>query len=78
MTARHKLEVCVSNVELGSQEVCDRLAAAYPDVRVRRWGCLGMCHRCVHHPCVLLDDHEFLEAENADALWELVQAYLAK
>jgi uncharacterized protein YuzB (UPF0349 family) len=76
--AKHKVEVCVSNVDLGSGQVCQLVAEHFPDVRVKRWGCLGYCHRCVHVPYVLIDDKIYLEAETADELWEQVKRKLSE
>lgn len=78
MPAIKKVEVCVSNLELGSQEVWDRLAESHPEIRLRRWGCLGWCHRCIHGPAVLIDDTTYVEAEDADALYQKVLDYLAE
>ncbi|QSO51745.1 DUF1450 domain-containing protein [Alicyclobacillus curvatus] len=67
-----KLEVCVSNLELGSQEVWDKVKEAYPGVRLIRWGCMGYCHRCIHVPYVLLNDTEYIEADSAEELFHKV------
>ncbi|MCL6454099.1 MAG: DUF1450 domain-containing protein [Alicyclobacillus sp.] len=72
----HKLEVCVSNLDLGSQAVWDWVAEKYPNVRLRRWGCLGWCHRCIHGPAVLMDDDTYLEAPSAEELFARVESYL--
>lgn len=71
MTVR-KIEVCVSNLKLGSQFVWTQASALHPDIRLRRWGCLGHCHRCLHKPFVLLNDAEFVEAQDAAQLWTTV------
>lgn len=63
-----KLEVCISNLELGTQAVWDSVAARYPDIRLIRWGCLGYCHRCLHVPYVLLNDTEYIEADSVEEL----------
>jgi uncharacterized protein YuzB (UPF0349 family) len=76
--AKHKVEVCVSNVDLGSGLVCNLVKEHFPDVRIKRWGCLGYCHRCVHVPCVLIDDTVYVEAETAEELWEKVKSELSK
>lgn len=76
MTNVRKVEVCVSNLDLGSQFVWDQIATHFPEVRLRRWGCLGYCHRCIHHPYVLLDDTLYLEETSPEALWETVKAVL--
>lgn len=78
MTKARKVEVCVSNLELGAQFVWDQVAAHFPDVRLRRWGCLGYCHRCIHQPYVLIDDTIYLEAATPEALWEMVTTELNK
>lgn len=76
MSTAKKLEVCFSNLDLGSQDVRERVATEFPEIRLRRWGCLGWCHRCVHCPAVLMDDTEYLEADNADDLYQLVRNYI--
>jgi uncharacterized protein YuzB (UPF0349 family) len=68
-----KIEVCVSNLDKGSQYVWDQVQAHYPNIKLRRWGCLGYCQRCVHNPCVLIDDSLFLEAEDQELLWQKVK-----
>ncbi len=67
-----KLEVCISNLDLGSQEVWDQVKAAFPEVRLIRWGCMGYCHRCIRVPYVLLNDSEYLEAGSAEELFQIV------
>lgn len=76
MPAVQKLEVCVSNLELGSQEVWDRVKAQFPDIRLKRWGCLGYCHRCIHVPYVLLNDTEYIEAETPEELFQKVVDFI--
>lgn len=68
MDSVKKLEVCISNLELGTQQVWDEVAKAYPDVRLIRWGCMGYCHRCIRVPYVLLNDTEYVEAESVQEL----------
>jgi len=74
--AKRKIEVCVSNVDLGSGTVVARILAEFPDVKAKRWGCLGYCHRCVRNPFVLVDDTIFIEAANVDELYEKVRQEL--
>jgi len=71
-----KLEVCVSNLDLGSEAVWAAIQTEFPNVKLRRFGCLGYCHRCIHHPYVLLDNHEFIEADTTAELLNLVRSYL--
>lgn len=77
MVRPKKIEVCISNLDLGSEFVWNQVANTHPDIRLIRWGCLGLCHRCVHVPFVLLDDSESLEAANPDDLWEHVKLRLS-
>jgi uncharacterized protein YuzB (UPF0349 family) len=74
---KRKVEVCVSNLDLGAQIVWDHVTAHFPDVRLKRWGCLGYCHRCIHVPYVLIDDTLYIEAASAEELWEQVKEELA-
>lgn len=69
-----KLEVCISNLDVGSEYVWEQVAKQYPDIQLRRWACLGYCHRCIHVPYVLLDDAEYIEGTSAEDLWEKVKA----
>lgn len=73
-----KLEVCVSNLELGSQDVWALVATEFPEIRLKRWGCLGWCHRCIHCPAVLMNDTDYLEANTAEELHQLVLTYVAE
>jgi uncharacterized protein YuzB (UPF0349 family) len=74
---KRKMEYCVSNEERGSGEVAVLVQQQFPDVRVKRWGCLGYCHLCIHNPYVLIDDVDYLEAPTAAQLWEQVKAKLS-
>lgn len=76
MTEVAKIEVCVSNLKLGSKIVCDLIRETYPTIIVKQYACLGHCDRCIKVPYVLIDDHNFIEAENAQALWEKVKAFI--
>lgn len=71
-----KLEVCINNIDLGSGFVWDQTAQNYPEIRLRRWSCLGYCHRCIHAPYVLLNDTEYIEGTSAEDLWQKVQAFI--
>ncbi|KPV44994.1 DUF1450 domain-containing protein [Alicyclobacillus ferrooxydans] len=72
MESIKKLEVCISNLEVGTQMVWDRIGELFPDIRLIRWGCLGYCHRCIHVPYVLLNDTEYIEAQTVEELLEKV------
>ncbi|MCL6517498.1 DUF1450 domain-containing protein [Alicyclobacillus sp.] len=66
-----KVEICVSNLPLGTQRVWELIAERYPEVQLRRWACLGLCDLCVRRPFVLVDDREVLQAPSPEALWAL-------
>ncbi|WP_029422536.1 DUF1450 domain-containing protein [Alicyclobacillus macrosporangiidus] len=68
-----KIEVCVRNLPLGSQRVWEETKELFPQVQLRRWACLGLCHICVRKPFVLINDQEVLEAANAETLSEAVR-----
>lgn len=68
-----KLEVCISNLDLGAGFVWEQTATRFPDIRLRRWGCLGYCHRCLHVPYVLLNDTEYIEGTSPADLWSRVE-----
>ncbi|SFU97575.1 DUF1450 domain-containing protein [Alicyclobacillus macrosporangiidus] len=68
-----KIEVCVRNLPLGSQRVWEETAGRFPQVRLRRWACLGLCEICVRRPFVLINDQEVLQAQDAETLWEVVR-----
>lgn|GEM_PF-3907383 len=71
-----KIEVCVSNLALGSDEVCRKVQATFPNVTVHHWGCLGYCHVCFQQPAILIDDTTYLQGETAEELWEKVKEFL--
>lgn len=71
-----KVEVCVSNLSLGSDEVLRRVEQYFPEVKVYRWGCLGYCHLCFQKPAVLIDDETYIQGETPEDLWEQVKALL--
>lgn len=72
-----KVEYCVSNIDAAGQQVCDLVQREFPSVRVRRWACMGYCHRCIHVPFVLIDDVDYLEGESVEALWQAVKQEIA-
>lgn len=69
-----KIEVCISNLDLGSGYVWNRVAEHYPDIHLKRWNCMEYCHRCTHVPYVLLNDTEYIEGISAQELWEKVKS----
>ncbi len=71
-----KIEVCINNLLLGSEQVCQRIRASYPEIEIKQWNCLGHCDRCIRVPYVVIDDNHYLEAEDPAALWQQVQAYI--
>ncbi len=72
-----KVEYCVSNIDAAGQQVCDLVHAEFPNVRVRRWACMGYCHRCIHVPFVLIDDMDYVEGDSVEELWESVKREIA-
>jgi uncharacterized protein YuzB (UPF0349 family) len=71
-----KIEYCISNLDLGTQVVLDAIAQSFPDIKIRQWGCLGHCHRCIRVPYVLIDDTEYIESPSAKELWEKVRQHV--
>jgi uncharacterized protein YuzB (UPF0349 family) len=71
-----KVEVCISNLRLGTKLVCDHVCEMFPSIKVNRWACLGHCDRCIKVPYVLIDDHVYIEADDPQTLWIKVKTYI--
>ncbi len=76
MAGVSKIEVCINNLKLGSKLVYNQIRDTYPSIELKQWECLGHCDRCIRVPYVLIDDHDLIEAENAEELWEKVKTYI--
>lgn len=73
-----KVEYCVSNVDNAGEVVGDFVRNEFPDLKVRRWACMGYCHRCIRVPFVLINDVDYVEGDSVDALWAEVKKLIAE
>ncbi|WP_051343945.1 DUF1450 domain-containing protein [Alicyclobacillus herbarius] len=65
----HRIEVCIENLELGSDGIIERIRATHPDVVVDHLSCTEQCELCARQPFIWLDD-ELVSAQSADDVWQ--------
>lgn len=72
-----KIEFCRTNMESGSQVVYQRLRATFPHLRVREFGCLGLCDACAASLYCLVNGSP-VHGRTAEELWQNVLAAIGR
>jgi uncharacterized protein YuzB (UPF0349 family) len=72
-----RLDVCVGNLDKGTEWVIDQLKAEYPNLKGQRWGCLGNCGNCYKRLFVLGNNRYLIEAESKEELLEKLRPEMA-
>lgn len=74
---RHRLEVCIDNYALGTEDVVTQLRREFPDIDVVPWRCVSNCHQCFRKPFVLYDGTDLIDAPDASTLLVTLRQKLA-
>lgn len=72
-----KIDVCIGNLDKGTDWVIERLKEEFPHLTGRRWGCLGNCSDCFRRPFVLGDDRHLVDAATQEELLEKLRPEIA-
>ncbi|MFD2172036.1 DUF1450 domain-containing protein [Tumebacillus lipolyticus] len=68
-----KVDVCIGNLDKGTEWVIERLKEEFPDLKGQRWGCLGNCGECYKRPFLLAEDRWLYEAATKEELLEKIR-----
>ncbi|MCX7571123.1 DUF1450 domain-containing protein [Tumebacillus sp. DT12] len=68
-----KIDVCIGNLDNGSEWVITRLKEEFPNVEGQRWGCLGNCGDCFRKPFVIANNRYLVDADNKEDLLEKIR-----
>jgi uncharacterized protein YuzB (UPF0349 family) len=63
-----KIDVCIGNLDKGTDWVIEKLKAEFPNLKGQRWGCLGNCGDCYKRPFVLANDRWLYDAQTKEEL----------
>lgn len=67
-----KIDVCIGNLDNGSEWVITRLKAEFPNIEGQRWGCLGNCGDCFRKPFVIANNRYLVDADTKEELLEKI------
>ncbi|HEU4962587.1 MAG TPA: DUF1450 domain-containing protein [Bacilli bacterium] len=69
-----KIDVCIGNLDKGTDWVIEQVKSEFPHVNGQRWGCLGNCANCYRRPFVLANDRYVIETETKEELLAQLRA----
>ena len=68
-----KIDVCIGNLDNGSEWVIAKLKEEFPNVEGQRWGCLGNCGDCFRKPFIIANNRYLVDAATKEELLEKIR-----
>ncbi|MGZ4031983.1 MAG: DUF1450 domain-containing protein [Tumebacillaceae bacterium] len=68
-----KIDVCIGNLDKGTEWVIDQLKQEFPHLEGQRWGCLGNCGDCYKKPFILGNNRYLIDATSKEELLEKIR-----